>query len=27
MAQVIKKAHGWMDKFEMRMEVWGKKLF
>jgi len=27
MAKVIRKANGWMDKFEMKMGVWAEKLF
>jgi len=27
MAQVIRKASGWMDRFEMQMGIWAEKLF
>jgi len=27
MAKVIRKANGWMDKFEMKMGMWAEKIF
>jgi len=27
MAKVMRKASGWMDRFEMQMGVWAEKLF
>jgi len=27
MAKVIRKANGWMDTFEMKMEMWAAKIF
>jgi hypothetical protein len=27
MAQVIRKANGWMDRFEMKMGMWAEKIF
>lgn len=27
MAQVIRKANSWMDRFEMKMGMWAEKIF